>query len=62
MTQGFADGPASIIRADYILGSVHLLPRYGGTMPEEWNSLVLEQCNSFYVNPFARVDSYLQIA
>lgn len=52
---------ASVIRVDSILGSVHLFPRFGVTPPQEWNTFtVLEQCNSFYVNPFAHVDSYLR--
>ena len=52
---------ASIIRADTILGSVHLFPRFGVSTPLQWSSFtVLEQCNSFYVNPFADIDSYLR--
>ena len=52
---------ASIIRVDSILSSVHLFPRFGATTPREWNTFtVLDQCNSFYVNPFADIDSYLQ--
>ncbi|KAN0109381.1 hypothetical protein V8E52_009353 [Russula decolorans] len=43
---------ASIIRVDTILST---------TTPREWNTFtVLELCNTFYVNPFADVDSYLQ--
>jgi hypothetical protein len=54
---------ASIIQVDTILGSVHLFPRFGTTTPREWNNFtVLEQCTSFYVNPFAHVDSYLRFA
>ena len=53
---------ASIIRVDTILGSVHLFPRFGATTPREWNTsfTVLDQYNSFYVNPFADIDSYLR--
>ena len=51
---------ASIIRVDSILSSVHLFPRFGATTPQEWNTFtVLDQCNSFYINPFADIDSYL---
>jgi hypothetical protein len=51
----------SIIRVDTILSSVHLFPRFGATTPREWNTFtVLELCNTFYVNPFADVDSYLR--
>ena len=51
---------ASIIPVDSILGSVHLIPRFGHVVPPEWNSFtVLEQCASFYVNPFNDIDTYL---
>ena len=33
--------------------SVHLLPCFGPTAPHDWKLfLVLDQCNTFYVNPF----------
>jgi len=52
---------ASIIQVDSILGSVHLFPRFGATTPQEWNTFtVLDHCNTFYVNPFAHIDSYLR--
>ena len=52
---------AGIIRVDSILSSVHLFPRFGATTPREWNAFtVLDHCNSFYVNPFAGIDSYLR--
>jgi hypothetical protein len=52
---------ASIIAMDKILGSVHLLPRFGAGVAQEWNSSnVLEHCNVFYINPFADIDSYLR--
>lgn len=52
---------ASVIRVDTILGSVHLFPRFGAVIPKEWNSFtVLEQCTSFFVNPFQDIDSYLR--
>jgi hypothetical protein len=52
---------ADIIPADLILGSVHLIPRFGRVVPHEWNSFtVLEQCESFYLNPFKDLDTYLK--
>ena len=52
---------AGVIHVDSILGSVHLFPRFGATIPQEWNNLtVLEQCNVFYVNPFADIDSFMR--
>ena len=52
---------ASIVRVDALLGSVHLFPRFGATTPREWNTFtVMDHCNTFYVNPFADVDSYLR--
>ena len=51
---------ASIVPVDSILGSVHLIPWFGCVIPLEWNSFtVLEQCASFYVNPFNDIDTYL---
>jgi len=54
---------ASIIAIESIVRSVHLIPHFGPVMPRECNSFtVLELCNSFYVNPFANVQSYLTFA
>jgi len=51
----------TIIRADTIVGSVHLFPQFGATFPQQWNSfMVLELCNRFYLNPFTDVDNYLR--
>jgi len=51
---------ASIIRAETIICSIHLVPQFGPVMPQDWNSFtVLELCNTFYINPFADVHSYL---
>ena len=51
----------SIIPVDKIICSVHLLPRFGPVTPQEWNSFtVLEQCHTFYLNPFPDVNSYLR--
>jgi hypothetical protein len=50
---------ADIIPVESILRSVHLIPRFGPT-PQEWSSYsVLEQCHTFYVNPFTDIDNYL---
>ena len=52
---------AGIIRVDNILGSVHLFSWFEATTPEEWNSCtVLDYCNSFYINPFTNIDSYMR--
>ena len=51
---------ASMIAVESIIRSVHLIPQFGPIVPQEWNSFtVLEHCNTFYVNPFADVHSYL---
>ena len=51
---------ASIIPVDAILGSVHLLPRFGPIMPRDWTTYtVLDKCQTFYINPFANVQSYM---
>ncbi|KAI9442877.1 hypothetical protein BJY52DRAFT_1206753 [Lactarius psammicola] len=52
---------ASVIPVDSIIGSVHLIPRFGLATPRDWNSfLVLELCDTFYVNPFSNRDNYLR--
>jgi hypothetical protein len=52
---------ASIIRVESIVRSIHLVPHFGPVMPQGWNSFtVLELCNTFYINTFADVDSYLR--
>jgi hypothetical protein len=54
---------ASIIPLDLIMCSIHLIPRFGPAIPQEWNCFtVLEECNTFYVNMFADVHSYLTFA
>lgn len=51
---------ASVIAVESIVRSVHLIPQFGPVMPRGCNSFTaLELCNSFYVNPFADVHSYL---
>jgi hypothetical protein len=51
---------ASIIPVESIIHNIHLIPRFGPVVPQEWGSFtVLELCNTFYVNPFANVYSYL---
>ena len=52
---GFQSG--AIVPVDSILCSVHLLPQFGPIVPQNWNTFsVLEQCDTFFVNPF--VDRY----
>ena len=52
----------SIIQVDQILCNVHLIPRFGPITPQEWNSFtVLDQCQTFYVNPFTDRNSYLAL-
>jgi hypothetical protein len=51
---------ATIIPVDTILCSVHLIPRFGPVTPSEWSSsTVLEQCNTFFINPFTDLYNYL---
>ncbi|KAI9437471.1 hypothetical protein H4582DRAFT_1815428 [Lactarius indigo] len=52
---------ASIIPVSSILSSIHLFPRFGHCIPQEWNTYsVLELCHTFYVNPFSDRDTYLR--
>jgi hypothetical protein len=54
---------ATIIPVDTILCSVHLIPRFGSVKSPEWSSFtVLEQCSTFFVNPFTDLSNYLTFA
>ena len=45
---------ASIVPVSTIRRSAHLLLKFGSAVPEGWSSdNVLEECASFYLNPFA---------
>jgi hypothetical protein len=49
-----------IILVEAILGSVHLFPQFGPVTAQELNSFTsLDQCNTFYLNPFADHHSYV---
>ncbi|KAI9439121.1 hypothetical protein H4582DRAFT_2056961 [Lactarius indigo] len=54
---------ATVIPVDRIMGSVHLIPRFGRATPQDWNSFsVLEKCSTFYVNSFSDRDNYLRFS
>lgn len=54
---------ASIIPVEMILCSVHLFPRFGPNTPQDWDSsTILDKCQSFYINPFRSINSYLTFA
>ena len=43
--------------------SVQLFPVFGPVMPQEWQSLtVLEDCQTFYINPFLDRHMYRSLA
>jgi hypothetical protein len=49
-----------IIPVETILGSVHLFPRFGPVTSQGLNSFTsLDQCNTFFVNPFTDHRSYM---
>jgi hypothetical protein len=51
---------ATIIPVDTILRSVHLIPRFRHVSPSKWTGFTaLEQCNTFYINPFTDQNNYL---
>lgn len=51
---------ASVIPLSSLISSVHLLPQFGQNGPQGMNSFtVLEECHSFYVNPFSDMDNYM---
>jgi hypothetical protein len=50
---------ASIIPVSSIRRSVHLFPKFGQEVPEDWTSdNVLEWCSTFYLNPFVDRNMY----
>lgn len=52
---------ATIIPVDSIISSIHLIPRFGPAVPQDWNSFsVLEKCHTFYVNCFSDRSNYLK--
>jgi len=55
---------ASIISVDSILASVHLLPQFGAIpRSTDLNSFtILDQSQSFYINPFTDMNHYLVFA
>ena len=52
----------SIIPVESFVWSIHLIPQFGRTAPRDWLSFtVLEQCDTFYVNPFSDRDVFMTI-
>ena len=50
---------ASIIPVSSIRRSVHLFPKFGQEVPEDWTpDNVLERCDTFYLNPFVDRHTY----
>ena len=50
---------AGIIPVDWIISSIHLLLQFGPIVPHDWSSfMVLEKCQTYYVNPFTNVQNY----
>jgi hypothetical protein len=48
------DRITSVVPVSSIRRSIHLLPKFGPTVPEHWTSVnVLEKCAAFYLNPFS---------
>ncbi|KAF8977848.1 hypothetical protein BDQ17DRAFT_1394870 [Cyathus striatus] len=53
---------SSVIVVDLIKASVHLFPSFGHKAPESWiSSMVLDECKTFYVNPFNNRSQYSTI-
>ena len=53
---------ASIIPVSSIRRSVHLFPKFGREVPEDWTSdNVLEKCGTLYLNPFADRHMYFTL-
>ena len=64
ITHSLKDGEclASVIPVNDIVRSVVLFPKFGSVAPCKWStSTVLEECTTFYVNPFTDRHSYLNL-
>jgi hypothetical protein len=56
----YGEWRAGIIPVDWIHCSVHLLPCFGPVVPPNWSSFtVLDQCHTFYLNPFTDIHSFI---
>ena len=68
VSRSIKDGRRSsgVISLDAVVRSIHLFPRFGHVThvaPREWDSLtVLDNCMSFYINPFSDLHSYMNFA
>ncbi len=52
----------NIVPIDYVRQSIHLLPKFGPTVPPGWTSSnVLDKATFFYVNPFTDRYAYSTI-
>ncbi|THU75625.1 hypothetical protein K435DRAFT_706780, partial [Dendrothele bispora CBS 962.96] len=50
---------ASVVPLETIKQSVHLFPKWGGSVPADWScESVLDDCAIFYVNPFKDLRTY----
>ena len=53
---------ASIIPVASVRRSIHLFPRFGPVAPRHWSSFnVLEECSTFYVNPWTDRHTYITV-
>lgn len=56
------DRIASVIPISLIQRSIHLLPKWGGPVPQHWTSEnVLDECTTFYVNTFKDAHTYFNL-
>ena len=58
------NGPVSdIIPLDAIISSCHLIPRFGMNFhPTKWNSNILEECKSFFLNKYLTIRSFYNLS
>ncbi|CDO77773.1 hypothetical protein BN946_scf185041.g5 [Trametes cinnabarina] len=53
---------ASILPVSLIERSVHLIPKWPSTVPRHWTcENILEECSSFYINPFKDVHTFFNL-
>ncbi|KAJ3924394.1 MAG: hypothetical protein NXY57DRAFT_908102, partial [Lentinula lateritia] len=53
---------ASVVPVEMIQSSIHLYPKWGGSVPPEWTSEnILDRCEHFFVNPFRDTHTYFNL-
>ncbi|THU99296.1 hypothetical protein K435DRAFT_659351 [Dendrothele bispora CBS 962.96] len=54
---------AAVVPVSAIKRSIHLFPKWGGPVPVNWTcENVIDECTTFYMNPFLDLRTYCNIS